>query len=96
MLHLVKHSPSNTNSLALCLSYINQGDSILLLEDAVIAAIEGLQWQKKLQQTGAQVFALKDDVIARGLSKNIAASVALIDMNDFVELTEINKNILSW
>lgn len=96
MLHVVKKSPFASHSLEQCLRYITSQDQLLLIEDAVIAAVDNQMWQTRLQQAGVLVYALREDVQARALLAKVSVNINLVDTAGFVELTEKNQNILSW
>ncbi|PKF51512.1 sulfurtransferase complex subunit TusB [Enterovibrio nigricans] len=96
MLHTVNSSPFSTSSLSLCLRYAERHCEILLIEDAVVAAISGGEWQQKLAASGHRIYVLKDDVIARGLLEKIEHPCEVIEMKDFVELTERHVTQMKW
>lgn len=47
MIHLIMSSPFLTQDLEQALQYRNQGDALVLMQDAVVAAVNPL-WQAKL------------------------------------------------
>lgn len=96
MLHLVKHSPFASHALAQCLELVAKDDVILLLEDAVIAALDGQPLLAALKESQAEVFALADDLDARGVSARLSCSIPAISMHDFVTLTEQHHPLVSW
>jgi tRNA 2-thiouridine synthesizing protein B len=85
ILHLVNRA----SALAACLTAAADDDAILLLEDGVYAAIEGLAPPRRLQ-------ALRPDVAARGLGDRLAAQVELASDEDFVRLVESHQPIVTW
>ncbi|KXF82868.1 sulfurtransferase complex subunit TusB [Enterovibrio coralii] len=96
MLHTVNSSPFSSSSLAVCLRYADRHCEILLIEDAVAAAISGGEWQQKLAASGHRIYVLKDDVIARGLQGKVESPFEVIEMEDFVELTERHVTQMKW
>lgn len=58
-------------------------DAILLMQDAVIAATLP-HWPAQFTQP---IYALKDDLVARGLLSKAPAPIQIIDYQGFVELT---------
>ncbi|MDD1782161.1 sulfurtransferase complex subunit TusB [Enterovibrio sp. ZSDZ35] len=96
MLHTINSSPFSTSSLSNCLRYAEPNCAILLIEDAVIAAISGGEWQQKLAASGHRIYILKDDVIARGILDKVALTFELIEMKDFVGLTEQHVTQMKW
>ncbi|MBP2845055.1 sulfurtransferase complex subunit TusB [Dickeya oryzae] len=95
MLHTLAHSPYHTDLDAL-LRNVGVGDAILLLQDGVIAALNGVPFSERLQSCGATVYALQDDVAARGLSEQISTTIVLIDYTQFVQLTVLHSRQLAW
>jgi 23S rRNA (adenine1618-N6)-methyltransferase len=59
------------------------GDALLLIQDGVLAAIEGSRHVEILTNTPIKVYALQDDIVARGLIGQISAriDVAIINSN---------------
>ena len=89
MLHTVNKSPYAHASLESCLRFLNPGDVILLLEDAVYAAAKGTSKSALVEQALQKnaVFALQADVKARGLTE-LVEGIELADYDKFVELLE--------
>lgn len=97
MLHIVNKSPASHESLASCLQAATGGD-LLLIEDAVYAATvapiyESLQ-KKALQRF--QVYVLRPDLDARGVSGKVAQGMQVVDYDGFVDLVVRNKASQSW
>ena len=63
---------------------------MVLTQDAVIAAT--LTSTTKNQK----IYALKDDLVARGLSDQLVAGIEVIDYQQFVQLTLSHQPIVSW
>ncbi|SDN11290.1 sulfurtransferase complex subunit TusB [Vreelandella arcis] len=74
---------------------INPGDALLLIEEAVSAALQpDLDCWK---QTDYPVFLLEEDLVARGFAN--AAShhrLATVDIEGFVQLTEQYEQSITW
>ncbi|PCS22191.1 hypothetical protein BTN49_2259 [Candidatus Enterovibrio escicola] len=68
----------------------------MLVEDAVIAAVESGYWCSYLITSGYRVYVLIEDVKARGLNNEIASEFALIDINGFIDLTERHVTQMKW
>jgi tRNA 2-thiouridine synthesizing protein B len=64
--------------------------TMVLTQDAVIAAT--LTSTTKYQS----VYALKDDLVARGLGDQLVAGIEVIDYQQFVQLTLSHQPIVSW
>ncbi|WP_404377787.1 sulfurtransferase complex subunit TusB [Vreelandella aquamarina] len=94
MLHIL-NKPPHSEAAQQMLSTLAAGDSVLLIEDAVQAALYP-DWHG-WNTTGAEVFLLEEDAATRGLL-SIAAenNASLVDMEGFVALTEQNEKIISW
>lgn len=73
-----------------------EGDELLLLQDGVTAAIEGSRFLESLQNTPITVYALKEDIEARGLGGQISDSVVRVDYTDFVRLAVKHTSQLAW
>lgn len=89
-LHLIQKSPFSTSLLDDCLNVINVDDSIILMQDGVLAC-----QQPKLATIKNTIFVLQDDLDARGIQlthKNVNA----ISYTRFVQLCTECKNTISW
>jgi tRNA 2-thiouridine synthesizing protein B len=95
MLFTLQHSPYQCDFPAL-LRLISQDDVLLLLQDGVIAAVNGGTAMAQLQALNIKTFALREDVQARGLAVHISHSVPLVDYTGFVALTEQHHQQLAW
>ena len=76
----VKALPQQTN-----------GASIILTQDAVLAAtvaLSGTDFNK--------IYALSDDLVARGLSALVGDNIEVVDYQQFVQLTLDHHPIVSW
>lgn len=95
MLHTLFHSPaySDIDTLSLLLS---PDDDLLLLQDGVLAAIQGSRALEKLSACGVQLWALQDDLSARGLSEQISPIVQPVDYTFFVALTVKHRQQMAW
>lgn len=63
--------------------------------DGVYAALEGTTACDELQATGVQIHLLRADAAAAGVAPTTRA-IDIIDMEDFVSLTERYQRQLSW
>ncbi|KGL56517.1 sulfurtransferase complex subunit TusB [Pantoea ananatis] len=95
MLHTLLHSPaySDIESLTLLLC---PDDDLLMLQDGVLAAIEGSRALERLRASGATLWALEDDVLARGLRTQISPIVQPVDYTFFVALTVKHRQQMAW
>lgn len=99
MLHTVNKSPFEKTSLSSCLRLAKSGSGILLLEDAVYAALQGTGLSGEIagRSRDFQFYALGPDLAARGLSKKpVIDGVKIIDYEGFVDLVAEHDAVHSW
>lgn len=95
MLHIVNKSPYERDSLVTCRGYYTDGDTLLLTEDGVYAAIAAGTAAAKLQ--GLKVVALAPDVTARGIAEDkLVSGIQLVDYAGFVDLVTQTDRVQSW
>lgn len=95
MLHIVSRSPFADASLERCLARWRDGDALILIEDAVVAALADGRFAAMLK--GKAVYVLAADLEARGLAaKTLARGAAKVDYEGFVDLCAGQKASLSW
>ncbi|MGP5307167.1 sulfurtransferase complex subunit TusB [Vreelandella alkaliphila] len=94
MLHILNKPPHSDAAMQM-LNALSNGDSVVLIEDGVQAALFP-EWQGWAANT-ASIFLLAEDAIARGVH-SVATShgLPLIEMDGFIRLTEQNEKIISW
>jgi tRNA 2-thiouridine synthesizing protein B len=90
MLHIVK----NIQALEEVVSVFSDGDSLILIEQAVFAANPQHKAYRQIQGLGIAV--LVSDAKARGIENRISSNIALIDYDGFVELTVTHTNSVTW
>ncbi|CBG91171.1 sulfurtransferase complex subunit TusB [Citrobacter rodentium] len=95
MLHTLRRSPWHSDFSSL-LRLLAEGDALLLLQDGVIAAIEGSRYLETLRNAPITVYALQEDIDARGLTGQISDSVVRVSYTDFVRLTVAHASQLAW
>lgn len=95
ILHTLKTSPFQTRAMEHCLNLLSAQDSLLLIEDAVIASHAQHEYFQKLQWLAEQnrLFVLQADLQARGISNKIGKSCSYLD---FVALVIQHKSQLAW
>lgn len=99
MLHIVNKSPFERSTLDSCLSTSLEGSSILLIEDAAVAAVNGTAISDKISAalSGKSVYVLGPDLNARGFQdSDVISGVKTVDYGGFVDLVAENKNVQSW
>jgi sulfur relay protein TusB/DsrH len=80
---------NHARSVADCLAVAGAPDAVLLIEDAVYAATQPLA-------SPAPLYALANDVLARGLTRQTRPQVEVIDDAGFVELVVAYAPIVTW
>ena len=98
MLHIVNKSPEGSGGLAGCLRVAQDGDSVLLIEDAVYAATEPTASRCGIAQAAQRlkVLVLQPDLEARGIASRRVAPVEPVDYGGFVDLVAANPTSQSW
>ncbi|MDX1634344.1 MAG: sulfurtransferase complex subunit TusB [Marinobacter sp.] len=88
-LHLINKAPDHPR-FGRCLASLCAGDSLVLMENAVLAVAgdHGLPAEN--------VMALADDLEARGLAGADHGTVTAIAMPELVALTETHASIINW
>lgn len=95
MLYTLSHSPYACNLVEL-LSTAQSGDDLLLLADGVIAGLRGSPAIRSLSYSPLTLYALENDVAARGLTPHFAHNILIISYTDFVRLTEKQPQQIAW
>ena len=99
MLHIVNKSPFEKNAFQSCLNHAKAGDSILMIEDAVVGAIKNSTFSDALISAlnDKKVYVLAGDLSARGIAINrIVDGIEHVDYAGFVDLTVANETTQSW
>ncbi|AZZ91804.1 sulfurtransferase complex subunit TusB [Hahella sp. KA22] len=96
VLHIFNKGIRHRELLKTCAELIGPDDSLLLIEDGVIWAKEHRENAliQGLLDAGVKVYALKEDLMARGIAA--ADAIAIADYAQFVELTERHPRSVSW
>ncbi len=95
MLHTLSRSPWQCDIDAL-ISMLREGDELLLIQDGVLAALDGSRFVEILCNAPITVSALRDDLDARGLSGQISAKIDVVSYTDFVNLTVTHASQMNW
>lgn len=84
--------------IRLCLSAVADGDAILLIEEAVYAALEGHVLNRMLlhRRPDVALKALKEDLAARGISARIPADFSVVSYAEFVALSLAHARVVNW
>jgi len=98
MLHTVNKSPFEKDSLTSCLRLSEDGSSILLIEDGIYAALEGTTASDSIKEAlkTKKVFALQEDLNARGVQSKVIDGIEQVDYAGFVKLVTEHDKVQSW
>lgn len=89
------HTIHRLEALDAALARLHPEDAVLLLEDAVYAAMVGRAEFVPLAERA--LYVLTSDLAARGIAESaLAASLTPISMEDFVGLTLRHNPIVAW
>ncbi|MES2704896.1 MAG: sulfurtransferase complex subunit TusB [Bacteroidota bacterium] len=82
----------------LCISALGPEDSLLLLEDGVYAALDGTHspLDPATLPAGIKLYALTEDLAARGISEKISDVFTRITYRDFVSLSLACSKVVNW
>lgn len=94
LLHIISKSPFTHTALDDALPFINEGDTVLLIDDGVYAVTRSDLIQP-LSEKKCVVAALVDDICTRGL-RQTNPEVNTINMAGFVELAFKSAKTISW
>ena len=83
---MILHTLNKTSALAKCSNLIAEDDLMLLMEDGVYLALQGVD----------EGFALKADVEARGIADRMPEGIRVIDYDGFVSLTAEADKVCAW
>lgn len=95
MLFTLAHSPQACDFSAL-IGLIGQQDALLLMQDGVLAALKDGAASQSLEAATHPVYALCEDLAARGLIGHVLHNITLIDYTGFVALTEKHPQQIAW
>jgi tRNA 2-thiouridine synthesizing protein B len=93
-----KSPDAGAERLKACLRMLASGDSLLLLEDGVYAALhmgKGTELRNMLP-SGVALHTLAPDLAARGISAKIPADFSSIDYSGFVRLCLTHQRVVNW
>jgi len=98
LLHTVNKSPFERDAFKACLQHAKKGDSVLLIEDGIYAALKDTAVAAQIQQAmkNVTVYALTPDLEARGMKERVLDGVKLVDYAGFVDLTVQCKAVQAW
>ena len=92
-LHIIKHSPYNSETLNTCLAIATPGSAIILIEDGIYASNDKQVAQKALD-LGISLYALQEDSEARGITPD--EGINAVDYSAFVDLVCQHTSSHTW
>ncbi len=95
MLYTFRYSPFNADIRAI-LRYMQPGDCLLLIEDGVLAGLTDTVPLEDLLVSSLSVYALQEDIEARGLAVRFSDKIPRISYTDFVNLTIEHQQHFAW
>lgn len=97
-LHICHQSPTKNSGLQSCLRIAgeNPRSAVLLIESAVYATLPNLAQTVGLLSANTRLYALREDLAARGLLPLAVDDVTLVDYSGFVKLVCTHENCHSW
>ncbi|QJC36615.1 sulfurtransferase complex subunit TusB [Enterobacteriaceae endosymbiont of Donacia simplex] len=99
MLYTLFSSPTSCN-FSLLLNILNKNDNLLLIQDGILAGLKNSVFMKKIikkkRKIKILIFAINDDILARGLNLNISEKIIRINYKKFVNLIIKNKKQIIW
>ncbi|MGQ8776898.1 sulfurtransferase complex subunit TusB [Serratia sp. NA_112.1] len=95
MLYTLSRSPTQCDLPAL-LRLTTSSDDLLLLQNGVLAGLAGSAHLELLLNAPISLYALQDDLEARGLIGYFSHKITVVGYNHFVELTEKHCSQMSW
>ena len=98
-LNIINKSPFEKSSLIQCLERLGEGDSILLIEDAIVAAVNDTTFSARLSGVSGTVslYVLWPDLAARGFDDaSLIRCIETVDYVGFVGLVERHARVHSW
>ena len=93
-LHLVSQSPFSGPAFSDCLRHAGEGDTVLLIQDGVYAALAKTAGEAKAKSV--RIVALDVDIYARGIAAHINPAISLVNDREFVALTVDHESTQSW
>ncbi|MDN3520831.1 sulfurtransferase complex subunit TusB [Halomonas ramblicola] len=94
LLHILNRSPLDSRVPEQALISMGPDDRLLLIEDGVQGALPALAVH--FDGLEGRLFALREDLASRGLLSRCDKRVRLVDVADFVTLTEEAERTVSW
>jgi len=94
ILHILNRAPGTSLAYRDTLAGMGPDDRLLLIEDGVLGALPSQV--RHFTPVNGRLFALREDLAARGLEGRCDETVQVVDVDGFVELTEEADKTVSW
>jgi tRNA 2-thiouridine synthesizing protein B len=98
-LHTINKSPFERSAFLSALSHLRPGDTLLMIEDAVVGARKGSAFAAPLENAAknCNVCILGPDLAARGMGEaDLIAGAKLVDYGGFVDLVTGHDRTQAW
>jgi tRNA 2-thiouridine synthesizing protein B len=98
-LHTINKSPFERSAFISALNHLRPGDTLLMIEDAVVGARKGSAFAGLFETAakGCSVYVLGPDLAARGMGeKDLIQDAKLVDYGGFVELVTSHDRTQAW
>jgi len=95
ILHTWNKAATGHSSFRQSLACMSSTDSLLLLEDAVYLVLDTGKLQVLTSAT-TQLYALAEDLAARGISAKIPSAINVINYKEFVALCLTHDKLVNW
>ena len=94
-LHILPRSPDSSAALSQCCAICRPGDSLLFIEDGVLAAAFSLPYIDAVR-SDVPTYALQADCAARGLLGRYSPRVQIVNDAGFVDLIAAHQRSITW
>jgi tRNA 2-thiouridine synthesizing protein B len=98
-LHTINKSPFERSAFISALNHLRPGDTLLMIEDAVVGARRGNAFAGLLENAAknCSICILGPDLAARGMGKNdMIQGAQLVDYGGFVDLVTSHDRTQAW
>jgi len=98
-LHTINKSPFERGSMASAFGHACDGDSLLMIEDAVLGARGAGAFAPTIAESRARlsIYALGPDLAARGVkAEDVAEGVTIVGYDGFVDLAATHDRVCAW
>lgn len=93
LLHTLNRPPTS-RVLAQAVAGMGPDDMLLLIEDGVIGVLPA--YRERFDRVAGRLYALQEDLESRGLLRLCDEAVRVVDVDDFISMTEMCERTVSW